>query len=43
MSPKDTKRNIWNIIIAILAVVIITAAYIFVSNPGDENRDPFYS
>ena len=36
MSLKDTKRNMWNIIIVILAVAIITAAYILVSNHGDE-------
>jgi len=40
MSPPDTRRNMLNIFIAvILVLIIIAAAYIFLSNPADQSID----
>ncbi len=40
MSPADTRRNMLNIFIAvILVLVIIAAAYVFLSNPADQSID----
>jgi len=38
MSPKNANRNLWNIILAILAAIIIVAAYILASNTADEPK-----
>lgn len=36
MNPKKANRNLWNIIMVILAAIIIVAAYILASNTEDE-------
>ena len=38
MSPKNTNRNLWNIILVVLAAIIIVAAYILASNTADEPK-----
>jgi len=38
MSPKNANRNLWNIILVVLAAIIIVAAYILASNPADEPK-----
>jgi len=40
MSPANTRRNMFNIFIVVIAVLIIVAAsYIFLSNPADQSID----
>ena len=38
MSPKNTNRNLWNIILVVLAAIIIVATYILASNTTDEPK-----
>ena len=38
MSPKNTNRNLWNIVLVVLAAIIIVAAYILASNTADEPK-----
>ena len=38
MSPKKANRNLWNIILVVLAAIIIVAAYILASNTEDEPK-----
>ena len=40
MTPPDIRRNMFNILIAVMLVlIIIAAAYLFMSNPGDQSAD----
>jgi len=36
MSAKNANRNLWNIMLVVLAAIIIVAVYILVSNTTDE-------
>ena len=38
MSLKKANRNLWNIILVVLAAIIIVAAYILASNTADEPK-----
>ena len=38
MSPKNANRNLWNIILVVIAAIIIVAAYILASNTADEPK-----
>lgn len=38
MVQKRLNRNLWNIILIVLAAIIIVAAYILTSNPADEPK-----
>jgi hypothetical protein len=38
MSPKNANRNLWNIILVVLAAIIIVAAYILASNTADDPK-----
>ena len=38
MSPKNANRNLWNIILVVLAAIIIVATYILASDTTDEPK-----
>ena len=38
MVQKKLNRNLWNIILVVLAAIIIVALYILTSNPSDEPK-----
>jgi len=38
MSKKNANRNLWNIVLVVLAAIIIVAVYILVSNTKDEPK-----
>ena len=38
MSAKNANRNLWNIMLVVLAAIIIVAVYILVSNTTDEPK-----